>query len=240
MTTTVTDDGALHIVDHGFMRKVFFVFLGAAILAAVIKLAGLWLGRDIALGGHTDSTELHEIVIGNDVVIAPANMIRFASSRRDGEAERLDLYASWPQMQGYTEATRDRFNAAGGGAILFLSLEPRSMSRDMIGRYAPIYKALIGPGVPGPAGLVVHRFTGRSGYLDESLVVAGDGDDKTFVARCLENAQGVVAPCETDIHVGEDLSLTWRFPRELLAEWQSLDAAVRATAADLVRTNSSP
>ena len=49
-----------------------------------------------------------------------------------------------------------------------------------------------------------------------------------FVARCLSgpSAEESLAPCERDIHVGDDLSLSYRFPIELLADWQALDKAV--------------
>ena len=45
-----------------------------------------------------------------------------------------------------------------------------------------------------------------------------------------------LAPCERDIQVGDDLSLTYRFPQELLADWQALDAAVTAKAARFLKT----
>ncbi|MGO4843225.1 hypothetical protein AB4144_64220, partial [Rhizobiaceae sp. 2RAB30] len=59
------------------------------------------------------------------------------------------------------------------------------------------------------------------------------------VARCLtgQSAEESLAPCERDIHVGGNLSLTYRFPRELLQGWRSLDAAVLATARSLIRTS---
>ena len=39
-----------------------------------------------------------------------------------------------------------------------------------------------------------------------------------------------LAPCERDVFVGKELSLTYRFPRELLGEWRALDRAVVAKA----------
>jgi hypothetical protein len=38
------------------------------------------------------------------------------------------------------------------------------------------------------------------------------------------------------VEIGDNLSLTYRFPRELLADWRILDAAVMARAAEMVRT----
>ena len=59
-----------------------------------------------------------------------------------------------------------------------------------------------------------------------------------FVARCLngESAQESLAPCERDILIGHNLSLSYRFPRELLPGWRALEAAVLATANRYLRT----
>ena len=48
-----------------------------ALLSLLISVGGNWLGRSIALAGHTDDTTIHEIVIGNNVISVPANAIRF-------------------------------------------------------------------------------------------------------------------------------------------------------------------
>ncbi len=226
--------------DSSFMMKVFYVFATLALLSLGISLGGKWLGRSIALAGHTEDASAREVVIGNDVISAPANMIRFDRQRRNGVAERLDLYLRWPQLDGYSDAARDAFNHAHGSReIVFLSFEPRMMSRDMSGRLEPIYAPLlVRPGKPGPGGTMLYAFEEKSGYLDEVLAVGPRWDGEPFVARCLigESADGSLAPCERDIHVGGDLSLTYRFPRELLAQWRDLDAAVRAKAGAMVRT----
>ena len=38
------------------------------------------------------------------------------------------------------------------------------------------------------------------------------------------------------IHVGDDLSLSYRFPTELLKDWQALDQAVMGQAKKMIRT----
>ena len=177
------------------MMKVFYVFAALALLSLAISVGGKWFGRAIALAGHTDDPALREIVIGNNVVSAPANMIRFDRQRRDGVAERLDLYLRWPELDGYSDAARDDFNhARGARRIIFLSFEERMMSRDMSGRLEPIYASmLVRPGTAGPGGTVLYRFNDKSGYLNEVLAVAAQPDGGAFVARCLvgESAGGI-------------------------------------------------
>ncbi|CAG1012566.1 MAG: hypothetical protein F9K19_07125 [Rhizobiaceae bacterium] len=227
-------------IDSAFMLRVFYAFAILALLSVAISLAGKWFGRSIAMAGHTDDTTVFEVVLGNDVLAVPANAIRFESARRNGVAERLDLYLHWPDMTGYSPAAAADFNRPGDqGRILFLRFEPRTMSRDMSGRYDPIYSKLVDPaGTPGPAGVTFHRFKDKAGYLDEVLAVAGTAGEP-LVARCLTGpaAENSFAPCERDLHVGDFLSLTYRFPLGLLSDWQTLDAAVRDKAAALIRTS---
>lgn len=226
-------------IDSAFMLRVFYAFAILALLSVAISLAGKWFGRSIAMAGHTDDTTVFEVVLGNDVLAVPANAIRFESARRNGVAERLDLYLHWPDMAGYSTAAAADFNRPGdGGRVLFLRFEPRTMSRDMSGRYDPIYSRLVdSSGEPGPAGIIFHRFKDKAGYLDEVLAVA-QTHGEPFVARCLTGpaAENAFAPCERDLHVGDFLSLTYRFPLGLLADWKALDAAVGDRAAAFIRT----
>lgn len=227
-------------VNSSFMMKVFWVFALLALLSLGISVGGKWLGRSIALAGHTDDTTPHEVVIGNNVISAPSNTIRFDRQRRDGVASRLDLYLRWPDLAGYNNAARDDFNHAKDARnIVFLSFEERVMSRDMSGRLEPIYQPmLVRPGKTGPGGTRLYAFDEKSGYLNEVLAVASQPGSELFVARCLsgESAEESLAPCERDIHLGDNLSLSYRFPQELLGDWQNLDAAIRAKAASMLRT----
>ncbi|MDG4908322.1 hypothetical protein P9228_18000 [Mesorhizobium sp. WSM4898] len=229
------------VVDSTLMKRVFYVFAALALLSVAISLGGKWLGRSIAMAGYTDDTTVRQVVMGNNVISVPANFIRFDQARRDGNASRLDLYLRYPEMDGYSTAARGDFNHTTTRKIIFLSFEPRMMSRDMSGRFAPIYSALIvKPGTPGPGGTTLYGFAEKSGYLNEVLAVADRPGKDPFVARCLSvpSAEESLAPCERDIQVGDDLSLTYRFPRELLGNWQVLDAAIATKVAGILKTGS--
>lgn len=235
-----TAEPAMTAIDGQLMTKVFYAFAALMLLSAAISMAGRWFGASIAMAGYTDDTTVREVVIGNNVIAAPSNTIRYERSRRDGVATRLDLYLHWPDMKGYSTAARADFNhTSGRKRILFLSIEERMMSRDMSGRYEPIYSSLIvRPGRTGPDGIVTYAFNEKSGYLDEVLTVAERPGKDPFVARCLTGptAEESLAPCERDIHIGDNLSLTYRFPRETLAEWKAMDGAVTAKAAAMLKT----
>ena len=227
-------------VDSLLMWKVFYVFAAFALVSMAISAGGKWFGRSIAMAGHTDDRSLREIVIGNTIISAPVNAIRFERARRDGPAQRLDLYLRWPELDGYSELTRDDFNhTKGSRRIIFVLLERQTMSRDMSGRLAPIYSKVIAqPGIAGPAGLVVHDFTDQSGYVDEVLAVGERSGQAPFVTRCLSgaSAEESLAPCQRDILIGDGLSLSYRFPKELLTDWRELDAAILAKGSSMVRS----
>lgn len=240
MKQAAVAEGTISPIDGSLMRKALYVFTTLVLLSVAINVGGKWLGRTIALAGHTDDRTVHEIVIGNNVLAVPANAIRFDKARHDGVASRLDIYLRWPDMEGYTATARDDFNNGGASRrILFVSFEQRMMSRDMSGRFAPIYSSLIKlPGTPGPGGLMLYEFTEKSGYMNEVLAVATRPGMDPFVARCLsgQSAEESLAPCERDIHLGDDLSLSYRFPREFLGNWPELEAGINAKAAQYLKT----
>jgi hypothetical protein len=227
-------------IDQTFLVRTFYVFVALAVISALIAAAGRWLGPSISLGGYSDDPAPREIVIGNNVLSVPANAIRFAEARRDGVAARLDLYLRWPDLTGYSDAARQDFNGAGGRKdILFLSFEPQRMSQDMSSRFQPIYRSLIvEPGRSGEDGITLYDFKPDTGYLNEVLAVGYRSEGEPFVARCLTGAASreSLAPCQRDVLVGKALSLNYRFPRKLLADWRSLDAAVLAKAGSFIRT----
>jgi hypothetical protein len=222
-----------------FARRLLYVFTALAAISLLIILAERFLGGRIALGGHTDSAAMHEIIIDNDVLLAPSNMIRLPEQRRSGVAARLDLYLSWPSLSGYSEAERDAFNGLSAEPqLIFLSFEERAMTRDMSGRFEPIYKFLIeGDGEKGPGGLVRYALPAKAGYVNEALYVGERAAETPFVARCSEHeAENLVAACERDMHAGGNLSATLRFPMEMLGQWRELDAAVPPLIAGMIKT----
>jgi hypothetical protein len=226
-------------VDSGFMLRVFYAFAALALLSVAISVGGKWLGRQIANVGHSEDATLYRVTVGGNRLAIPGNMIRFDKQRRDGETARVDLYVKWPAMTGYTHAARDAFNNRGDSRdIIFMTVEEQMMSRDMSGRLEPIYRRLIElPGGPGPAGgLRIYDFAADSGYVNESLVVGERAGNEPFVARCLtgQAAADSLAPCERDVAIGKELSLTYRFPEKMLQSWQALDAAVLARTAEFL------
>jgi hypothetical protein len=105
------------------------------------------------------------------------------------------------------------------------------MSRDMSGRVEPIYRHLLtGPQEAGPAGLQLHHFKPGTGFEGEVLLTGETADGDAYAVRCLipsEDKFASSSDCQRDIHVGEDLSVLYRFSSRLLPDWKQIDAAVQ-------------
>lgn len=217
-----------------FVWRLTGVVAALAALTLALSLGGRMLGERIAAAGHSDDPRPFEIVIGNDVLAVPGNTIRYQRQRRDGVMSGLDLYLLWPEMEGYSRARAARFNdPALADGLVFVTLSASTMSRDMSGRFAPIYSRLLEPGPPaaGPAGLVRHRLKPEAGYVSEALYVeAAAAGGRPFVVRCLDGPAAGLASggsCQRDIRIGDDLTVLYRFSEALLPRWRALDRAVR-------------
>lgn len=207
----------------------FWVSAIALVFAIAVLLVIKSISSEISQGGHSDSTELHEIIIGNDVLKVTANMIRFSGQRFSGSNNRLDLYALWPLMSGYNSQHSDAFNAGRNHKkIIFLSLEKRSMSRDMAGRVERIYSQFFdGSAQPTAFGLMRQPLSAASGFVDEDLYLEIDSP-YPFATRCMRETSTIGQPyCLRDIFMGRNLSLTYRFHKSLLPEWASMERMVR-------------
>ena len=214
--------------------RIAAIMLVLALLSALAGLAGRWLGERIVFAGHSASTVSFHSAIGADDFLLPANVVRFESQRREGPKEALDLYFRWPEMEGFSAGTSAVFNRTDGSAsLLFVSLSRRIMSKDMSGRYAPMYSQLIeGAALPGPAGLVAYDLTHAAGYEGERLYVARDDGEMPYVVRCLDESEAAAfglttTACQRDILIGEDTAALYRFPAALLPDWRAIEQAVR-------------
>ena len=215
----------------------------ASFVYLLLKFCGVLAGIAIALyaaahvygafvisGGYTSSQAPVQITIGNDVMNAPVNTIRFRSQRVSTSLPRLDLAFHWPSMQGYGPQTAQHFDSLDDvQPLVFVSLEKRETSRDMSGRVASIYEMFFsGPPVEAGHGLVRRAFSHDSAYFLEDLYYQ-PASPYPWAARCIRESDRVAAPfCIRDIHVGDNLSLTYRFHASMIGDWLAMERAVRA------------
>jgi hypothetical protein len=219
------------LLSTGFLIRITAAIALLAILTLAISIGGRWFGARVSLAGNTESTAPVTLTIGRDTLQLPENTLRFPSQRRSGTSERADLYLAWPQMQGYSRDNRDRFdNVAESADLVFLQITQATMSRDMSGRYDPIYSHLTTPNPePFANGMTLHRLRADAGYGDEVLLTAPREGEPDYVVRCVLPATPEMATsgdCQRDIKIGRDLSVLYRFSSRHLAEWDHIDAAI--------------
>ncbi|WP_147440288.1 hypothetical protein [Notoacmeibacter ruber] len=218
------------------------MIIGAAILVGATfatVAGGQKIGQFLALAGHSERTAPIEAVVGNNVLFVPENMIRRAEQRSSGEYSRLDLYMRWPELTGYSRNAADIFNGRTvPRSLIFVTVEPSTTAPDMSARYAGVYRPLLkSPGIAGPAGLQLSAFRRDTGFEKELLAHGIFADGSLYVARCLAGTDGrqALAGCERDVNIGAGLSITYRFPRELLGDWRTMEPALRDRVNALIR-----
>lgn len=231
MTMTTASETDESLISNRMLFRLTATIGVLAALTALISVAGKNYGNELSLGGHTASTEIQQVIIGQDVVALPANVIRFENQRRTGPADAVSVYLSWPQLEGYAHANALAFsNPANAEALVFADFSQSVMSRDMSGRLEPIYEKLFtGEPHPGPAGLAIHDLSEKSGFGDEKLLTGKTKSGTVYAVRCIlpgSKAQATAADCQRDIHVGRDLTLLYRFSSNLLPQWEKIDSAI--------------
>ncbi len=219
------------LISNRVLYRVTAAIAGMAALTFAISVTARTYGGQLAIGGHTDSTQEYAITIGSDTLSLPANTIRFSEQRTNGPSEQTNLYFAWPEMTGYSPALQRKFDDVGNaGSLIFVQLSEATMSRDMSGRLEPIYNRLFeGKPETGPYGLTLNRLKPDSGYGDEVIFTAPRAGTTNYVVRCIipknTDANGS-GDCQRDIHLGSGLSVLYRFSYANLRDWNQIDGAV--------------
>ncbi len=235
MTSAADNEASEPLLSNRLLFRITLVIGLLAALAAGLGVAGRWMGEELALGGNTESREIHRISVGQDLLALPANVIRFESQRRSGRADSVSIFLAWPAMEGFTRANDGAFtDPLSSDRLIFAEFSQSVMSRDMSGRVEPIYRKLFtGSPTTGPAGLEVHSLSRKSGFGDEKLLTATLPDGSLYAVRCLLPASpdaSTSADCLRDVRVGKDLTMLYRFSAALLPQWHRIDEAMRTYA----------
>ncbi|WP_306050606.1 hypothetical protein [Oceaniradius stylonematis] len=207
----------------------FRVLAVIAGLSAIMVVAGHFYGSRLLQSSMSTSPKPIQLVIGNDVLDVPENMIRHEAQRVPGVTGRVDLRLYWPERAGYRLSHADAFSDTDPETTqtVLISVAKRQWLLDMAGRLELVYgKAADASAAPRPVhGLTALRLDPAHGYVDETLYFApsaNGGALPAFIARCNEPAAGaapLLLACETDLFFGETLEARIRFPAHFLADW---------------------
>lgn len=202
-------------------------------LAGAIVLLDLAISWTAALSdsdGRSADPAPIAVTVGGQRLAIPGNMIRFENQRTGGPQERVDLAVHWPSLSGYDPSLKAAFlDETETAPLLFLTIRKRETATDSAGRLASVYQHFFeGAALPAPAGLVGHRLSEDSGLKGEEVFFEA-GSTSPFTVHCLAaDDSGYPAPCLTEIHAGDGLSVQIRFRKGLLGDWAGIKKASRA------------
>ncbi len=222
-------------ISSKILNKIIFWTIALFVIALIMSVLAHFFGDSLSRAGHSSSTKQLEIVVGDEYLKVPANKVRFYSQRSTGAVNKLELYMHWPSLSGYQDALSDDFNNSENNKnLVFLSIEPRTMSFDMSGRVAPIYSQFFeGQAQTTNTGLIKQALSAKGGYIDEDLYYAA-ASPYPFATRCVREVASTTPFCIRDIHIGKNLMLTYRFHQKHLVNWIELEQSISAIAKSMI------
>jgi hypothetical protein len=219
------------------------VFIITAALSVLILLYYVLPSPNSFIEEHpspTSRTDPIALTVGNLNLVIPANYIQYASARQGGQVKDIALAAKLPDFHGYTDWYASTFNDNGpDSTVVYLLIREDDLGLSEADRLKRIYMSYVvdTTGAPSDFGLThyVFRDDADSGYRGEDLYV-GQTAQGQVVLRCDRLGPLVLSPsCLRDMKLGHHASLTYRFKRSHLAQWQDIATGVDALMQSFIR-----
>jgi hypothetical protein len=169
----------------------------------------------------------------------PPAAIRVAMQRRPGAQDRVDLAFLWPSLEPPDPAVKVPPPAKGATPApspafgrIFVTIAAAGNTLDPVDRVVNIYPRYAETeAAPGPGGLAVLAFREGSPYQGEDLIY--DATTPGFLVRCTRNGAGPTpGTCLYERRI-EAADIVVRFPRDWLAEWQTVASRIDRLIASL-------
>jgi hypothetical protein len=200
------------------------LFAAACLVAAVYVAYVLW-PRWPDAPVATDAPSI-PITIGGTVFNIEPAAVRIPSQRNAGSQSRVDVAYLWPSLLPPDPSIK----VLDGKPVdpnerLFALILIDDGALPLAARVRNIYpRYLSKTQSAGPEGLVVHPFRGDTPYQGEDLVY-DKAQPERFLARCSREGVTNAGTCLLEKRAGAAY-VTFRFPREWLADWQSVAAGI--------------
>ncbi len=203
--------------------------LAFAILLAVVALGGAWIWWLAPHRGAADA--ISPVSVGSLRLNIPGAYLRSGHLVRSGAVERVDVIASFPQMQaaGQPPVSAAEMAQQNASMLVFIAVIRADGGLDPADRPQEIYGRFLQPDTwQNPGGLVLRRFEPKSPYADEELFLAPP-DGRSFAARCRRAEAQIALVGETCLwrYRLNEQDVQVRFSPELLPQWQELVEGVR-------------
>ncbi len=214
-----------HHARHAPRRRKGLLWRPVAVLAAgVIAAAALvtyilwprWPTAEASL----DAPSLPITVSGVNFNIPPA-AIRNKVQRKPGMQERVDLVFLWPSLTPPDPATRAATASAPAAMDrVFVTIAGQSNALAPEERFNSIYPRYFDTSIATtPSGLTLRPFKDGTPYQGEDMLYDG-ADPGRFLARCSRDGT-TIGMCLYERRIAQ-ADVTFRFPREWLADWTAI------------------
>ncbi|MFA6267818.1 MAG: hypothetical protein WC670_19135 [Pseudolabrys sp.] len=201
------------------------ILFAAVCIAAAVYVAYVlwprWPDAPVAI----DAPSIPITIAGTVFNIEPA-AIRIPSQRHAGSQNRIDIAYLWPSLMPPDPSIK----VIDGKPVdpnerLFALVQLDDGALPLAARVRDIYPHYLAKAsVAGPEGLVVHPFRNDTPYQGEDLVYE-QATPERFMARCTRQGIGNTGICLLEKRAGA-ADVTFRFPREWLADWKRVAAGI--------------
>ncbi len=178
----------------------------------------------------SDSSEMVDMMIGDERFLIPANFTRYPLQRVGGTQNEIDLHALLPELAPYTIDRREAFEDNSPDAIVVhIKIHLAKGIMPATRRLDDIYARHLLSRTPeeGPAGLDLYRFSGDTGYKDQDLFVAERGQEDLLLLLCFKPSDVIFSPnCTRTFQLTDTVAVTYRYKRGQLDNWQSADQSI--------------
>ncbi|MGE0062691.1 MAG: hypothetical protein AB7T86_11500 [Xanthobacteraceae bacterium] len=208
-------DGGISLL--GLPALVLLAATAAATLYVAYVLWPRWPGAPVTLDAPT-----LPITIGGEAFNIEPAAIRQDIQRKPGTQTRVDLTYRWPSLTPPDPTQRPSVqNPVNPNERLFVTIEVTDGALPPLERAKTIYpRYLAEAATTGPDGVAVRAFRDGTPYQGEDFVYDPDAPEH-FAARCTRSGVGNSGMCLYDRRVGS-ADVTVRFPRDWLADWQTV------------------
>ncbi len=182
----------------------------------------------------TEGPERLPVAIGGTLFNVPVAAIRMKIQRHSGPAERVDLSFLFPSLeppgpQRHVSADEVVEEMTQPIDRIFLSIAAHNNSMSPEARLSTIYpRYLEQASTPGQDGLTLRAFRADTPYAGEDLYFA---NTPALAARCSRDAS-TPGMCLSERRI-DGADLTFRFPRNWLAQWQDVATSMDRLAMQL-------
>lgn len=234
--------GGEEIKEESSWRYPLAIFIATLVLCAVFLY--YYVGPSAEdLTGNAPSPAVSEepvaFTVGDLDFSVPTNYTVFPRDRRGGERDEVSLYLLWPTLTGFTPARRADFvENADDTRRIDIIISTRTSPFSEMERVENLYmpQATDRRGVRTPFQMTKFTFKDQradvsvpsNGYALQDLYLGRAADGSVLAIFCFDDAQNFKSPeCWREYELSKNVSVSYRFKRPYLPEWQAIDSKVR-------------